>query len=275
MQLVDSHCHIHSVGGFADEGSGPGNVWNKLHASTTEEILERAHAADVTKMLCVGCDITDSRRAVDFVQRYQNTWATVGVHPHEASRFAGDDAVWQHMAELADKPKVVAIGECGFDYFYEHSDKQSQRQILEKQIELALEKDLPLIFHVRDAFDDFWPVFDRYNSSAKPIRGVLHSFTDIQANLERALGHNLCIGVNGIVTFAKKAEQISMYKAVPLDRLLLETDAPFLTPVPFRGKICEPVHIRTIAEFLAGARGQTLEEIARVTTNNAQQLFGI
>jgi len=140
---------------------------------------------------------------------------------------------------------------------------------------LALEHNLPVIFHVRDAFDDFWPIFERYYSKDRPIRGVLHSFTDTQANLEKALGYGLYIGVNGIATFTKKPEQQAMYRSIPLASLLLETDAPFLTPVPYRGKICEPYHIRTIAEFLAAQRGEKLEAISEATTSNARRLFGI
>lgn len=274
IELTDTHCHIHSVGGFADEGSGP-NPWAKLHARTDEQIIGDAQAAGVTRMLCVGCDLEDSQQAIEFVKSREKLWATVGIHPHETNRYAHDSAALAQFAALATQPKVVAIGECGLDYFYEHSDPEAQKQLLAFQIELALQHGLPLIFHVREAFDDFWPIFKRYQSADKPIRGVLHSFTDTQANLEKALGYGLFIGVNGIATFAKKPEQQTVYRTVPLSNLLLETDAPFLTPVPYRGTICEPRHVRTIAEFLAEQRGEDVAEIATVTTHNAQQLFGI
>ena len=132
-----------------------------------------------------------------------------------------------------------------------------------------------MIFHVRDAYDDFWPIFESYHSNEKPIRGVLHSFTDTQANLDKAISHGLRVGVNGIATFTKNDAQQQLYRAIPLEVLLLETDAPFLTPVPYRGKICEPYHVRTIAEFLANQRGETVEALAEATTRNAQQLFGM
>ncbi len=169
----------------------------------------------------------------------------------------------------------MAVGECGLDYLYENSDRASQLEVLKFQIELAHQHNLPMIFHVRDAFDDFWPVFESYHASDRPVRGVLHSFTDTQANLDRALQHGLYIGVNGIATFTKSVAQQELNRTVPLQNLLLETDAPFLTPVPDRGKICEPYHIRTIAEFLAKARGESVEIIADATTHNARQLFSI
>jgi TatD DNase family protein len=142
---------------------------------------------------------------------------------------------------------------------------------LEAQIEVALHHDLPIIFHVREAFDDFWPIFDKYPG----IRGELHSFTDSQENLAKALERGLYIGVNGISTFTKDEAQKAMFDAIPLDRLLLETDAPFLTPTPFRGKINEPAYVRNIAQYHAERRGISVEEIARVTSQNAKVLFAL
>jgi TatD DNase family protein len=168
--------------------------------------------------------------------------------------------------------KIVAVGETGLDFFYNHSPKDAQIEVLRFQIELALDHNLPLVFHVREAFDDFWPIFDSYGGK---IRGVLHSFTDSQANLDKAIERGLSIGVNGIATFAKHEKQLDMYRAIPLKNLLLETDAPFLTPIPYRGNICEPYHVETTANFLHNLRGENLEELAEATTHNAEQLFGI
>ena len=274
MQLTDTHCHIQSVGALAGEEYTQA-LWDKARETDPDEVVARAREADVTRLVCVGCNFPDSRLAVDFVKSRENCYASIGVHPHEAHLYAHDNGLLQQFSNLATQPKVVAIGECGLDYFYENSDKKSQLALLEFQMQLALERQLPLIFHVREAFDDFWPVFERYYSASTPIRAVLHSFTDSQANLEKALGYGLCIGVNGIATFTKKPEQQAMYRSIPLTSLFLETDAPFLTPVPYRGKICEPYHIRTIAEFLADQRGETVETMAEATTSNARQLFGI
>lgn len=274
IELYDSHCHIQSVGGFEGEESTR-KLWEKAGETSAEAIIARAKAADVTRLICVGCTLEDSQLAINFAGARENCWASVGIHPHEAHRYAHDLAATKQFAALATAPKVVAIGETGLDYFYEHSDPESQRRLLEFQLRLAVERDLPVIFHVREAFDDFWPIFEAYTSASKPIHGVLHSFTDSAANLERALKHGLSIGVNGIATFTKNPEQLEVYRAIPLDKLLLETDAPFLTPVPFRGKICEPYHIRVIAEFLGNLRGEPLEQIAEATTHNARQLFNI
>ncbi len=151
------------------------------------------------------------------------------------------------------------------------SPREAQIRLLRFQIELALNHDLPLSFHVREAFDDFWPVYESY----KKVRGVLHSYTDNKQNMAKALSHDLYIGVNGIATFAKNETQHVIYRTIPQRSLLLETDAPFLTPVPFRGKVCEPKHVRVTAEYLAGLRGEALVDIAGYTTANAQQLFRI
>jgi TatD DNase family protein len=159
------------------------------------------------------------------------------------------------------------------DYFYAHSPREAQIELLKFQIELALEHDLPLSFHVREAFDDFWPIFESYRGAG--LRGVLHSYTDSMANLERAIKHGLHFGVNGIATFAKDEERRVIYRTIPSKLLLLETDAPFLTPIPFRGKICESKHVRVTAEFLADLRKETLEDLAAVTTANARDLFKV
>lgn len=273
MELFDSHCHVQSAG-LPDGEKSTRDMWAKAGGLTRDAVVQRARAAGVTRLVAVGCELEDSKLAVDFAADRDGCYASTGLHPHEAGRYAGQKAALQAFAGLADKPKVVAIGECGLDYFYEHSPRAAQLEVLQFQIELALEHDLPIIFHVRNAFEDFWPVFERYQRKARPIRGVLHSFTDSIENLERAVRHNLYIGVNGIATFTKKPEQQAMHRAIPLTHLLLETDAPFLTPVPYRGTICEPYHIRTIAEFLAGQRHESLDDIAAVTTGNARQLFG-
>ena len=274
MEFVDSHCHIQSVGSFEGEKITR-ELWAKSKDRDPAAIIARAEAANVTRMVCVGCHVEDSTLAVAFAGQYEQCWASIGVHPHEAHRYASQAEVKKNLAELANRPKVVAVGECGLDYYYEHSVKEDQITLLKTQIELALSSDLPLIFHVREAFDDFWPIFESYQSVTEPIRGVLHSFTDTPANLERALRHGLCIGVNGIATFTKKPEQLEVYRSIPLENLLLETDAPFLTPNPYRGTICEPYHIRTIAEFLADLRQEPLGRLAQATTQSARTLLGI
>lgn len=273
MQLTDTHCHIHEASALLPADDATRTLWHKAPNPDPDVMIARAASSGVTRLICVGTTLDDSRRAVDFVQARPQCWASVGIHPHEAK---GSQPALDGLRELAGQGsatsrKIVAIGECGLDYFYTHSPKKDQIRTLRAQIELALAQDLPLIFHVREAFDDFWPIFDSY----KGIRGVLHSFTDSYAHAQAALERNLCIGVNGIMTFTKNPEQLQVAKEVPLQKLLLETDAPFLTPKPLRGTVNEPAHVRLVAAFLADLRQEPIERIAATTTQNAQTLFNL
>jgi TatD DNase family protein len=247
--LIDTHCHIHEA----------------TYPLDTAEVLERAQKAGVAKMICVGTSQQSSREAVEFVGVHDGLYAAVGVHPHDTK-----DG-WSEIATAVGNNKVVAVGEIGLDYFYTHSPREIQIQALEAQIDVALRANLPIIFHVREAFDDFWPVFDNFRG----IRGELHSFTDSQKQLEAGLARGLYVGVNGISTFTKDSAQRELFATIPLGRLLLETDAPFLTPSPLRGKINEPAFVRAVAEFQAVQRGLQLDEIAQVTTANATALFAL
>ncbi len=245
--LVDTHCHIHDS-----------------YELPIEEVLARAHDGGVSQMICVGTSEESSRLAISFADAHEEAFASIGVHPHDTS-----DG-YAAIVELAGtSEKLVAVGEIGLDYFYTHSPKEVQIEALKAQIEVALAHDLPIIFHVREAFDDFWPIFDSYEG----IRGVLHSFTDTKENMEKAIAKGLYIGVNGISTFTKDEAQKAMFDAVPLDRILFETDAPFLTPVPYRGKVNEPAYVRIVADYHATRRGISLEEISEASTQNARALF--
>lgn len=269
MNFVDTHCHIQSVGRNIGERGSRG-LWAKTPDLSPEAIIQNAQDAGVTKLICVGCDLEDSQLAVDFAQSHDNCWASIGIHPHEAKDYADNDAALSEFVYLADQPKVIAVGECGLDYYYGHSSPTDQEKVLRYQIELAQKHDLPIIFHVREAFDDFWRIFDDYTG----IRGVLHSFTDSEANMLKAIQKGLYIGVNGIATFTKDPEQLTVYKSIPKNRLLLETDAPFLTPTPHRGSINQPKHISVIAEFLAELRNEDTEALAKSTSDNVKALFG-
>ncbi len=253
MQFVDTHCHIH----FADYGLEP------------DEVIREAATAGVARLLCVGCTLEDSQAGVRFVQSRKGCWASVGLHPHEAHHYVNDAQALTAFKALVAQPKVVAIGETGLDYYYNHSPPEAQKELLQFQMELAQEYQLPLIFHVRDAFDDFFALYDQFPG----LQGVVHSFTADTATLDKILARGLYIGLNGIMTFTKRADQLVAARAVPLSKLLLETDAPFLTPVPFRGKICEPKYVGVIARFLSDLRGEPLEDIAAATTHNAKHLF--
>ena len=247
--LVDTHCHIH-----------------ESYELPIDEVISRAQVAGVYEYICVGTSEQSSEQAIEFAENHAGAYAAIGVHPHDTK-----DG-YEKIALLAgSSSKIVAVGEIGLDYFYTHSPREIQMIALESQIQTALKHNLPIIFHVREAFDDFWPIFDKYPG----IKGVLHSFTDSAENLSVALERGLYIGVNGISTFTKDEAQKAVFDSIPLDRLLVETDAPFLTPAPFRGTVNEPAYVKLVAEYHANRRGISLEEIATATTANARALFNI
>lgn len=261
MQLIDTHCHIQDAQYPLDIG----------------DTLARAHHAGVGQMICVGTNIQDSKQALYFTTQHEHVYASVGVHPHDTKEGWQDLEKLIALSQSSQKDeqnndmKLVAIGEIGLDYFYTHSSREVQIQALEAQIALALQYNLPIIFHVREAFEDFWPIFDNFHG----IRGELHSFTDTTENMEQALKRGLFIGVNGISTFTKDPLQQQMFARIPLKSMLLETDAPFLTPTPLRGKINEPAFVRHVAEFHSQVRSVSLDEIAIKTTANARALFAL
>lgn len=246
--LVDTHCHIH-------ESDYP---------IPLEQVLANAQKNNVGKMILVGTDEKSSHLALTVASQHDNLHASVGVHPHETKN--GYDAI-----NGCAKKGAIAIGEIGLDYYYKHSPRDVQIDALEAQIEIALTYSLPIIFHVRDAFEDFWPIFDNF----KGVHGVLHSFTDSIQNLDKAFSRGLYVGVNGISTFTKNPLQQRLYASIPLDKMLLETDSPFLTPTPYRGTINEPAFVNEIAKFHARIRGINLSEVANATNANALTLFNI
>ena len=270
MRFVDTHCHIQAATGIKGGDEFMRDKWAQAGFDSTDGLIEDAVQAGVSQIVCVGCTLKDSQLAVELAAKNDHCYASVGIHPHEAKDHLSP-RILEKFAALADQPRVVAIGECGLDYYYSHSPKAQQLKLLEFQLQLAQDRGAPVIFHVRDAFEDFWPVFDRF----KGIKGVIHSFTADKAVLDQILARNLYVGLNGIVTFARDDQQLAAVKAIPINSLLLETDSPFLTPVPFRGTICQPKHVVLTAEFLAKLRGESLEQIADATTKNAQKLFNL
>jgi TatD DNase family protein len=274
IQLTDTHCHIHEASELLQHSTETKKRYIKAGSPAPEDILKRAQKDGVTCLLCVGTTVEDSEVAVAFAAKHDGVWASIGIHPHEAKVYRGNAEMLTRFAALATHPRVLAVGECGLDYYYGHSPKEDQLAMLRYQIELAGKHDLAMVFHVRDAFNDFWPVFDEYHKQ-KPIRGIIHSFSSHTKDLEDILKRGLYVGLNGIMTFTKDAHQLDAAKAVPLQKLVLETDAPFLTPKPLRGNMCEPKHVRVTAEFLAQLRGESLEELAARTTENAKYVLGM
>ena len=248
--LIDTHCHIHESSYSLDQN----------------EVLELAHQAGVAKMICVGTSLESSREAVEFTKDKTGLYASIGVHPHDSK-----DGTTGLDLLARESNKVVAVGEIGLDYYYSHSPREVQIGELENQLQLAQTLHLPVIFHVREAFEDFWPIFDNFSN----LKGVLHSFTDSQINAEKALSRGLYIGVNGISTFTKDERQIEMFKNIPLENTLLETDAPFLTPSPFRGKVNMPSMVSEVAKSYAASHGVAFDDVCTQTTINAETLFKI
>jgi TatD DNase family protein len=255
MEFVDTHCHLHFDSFEADR----------------EEAYNSAVAANVKQIICVGTTLEDSHKACHYAHAKDGVWATAGVHPHEAAKFLEDPDGKEKLANLLRLPKVVAAGEIGLDYYKSTTPKDIQEKALRLQLEIGLGTNLPFSFHVRDAWNDFWRIIDDYSG----IHGVVHSFSSGRKQLDAALGRDLYIGLNGIMTFTKDEAQLEAARQVPLDKLLLETDAPFLAPVPFRGETCQPRHVVNVAEFLAGLRNQPIEELASATSRNALKLFGL
>jgi len=254
MEFVDTHCHIH----FNDYANA-------------ESAINDAKSAGVTRLICVGCTLGDSHAAANFAKAHKSVWFSAGVHPHDSSNFLATKDAPAQLNRLLQEPKAVAIGEIGLDYYRQNSPKNEQAKCLRAQIEIGLSTKLPFIFHVRDGWQDFWPIIDEY----KVKNAVLHSFSAGPKQLDEALTRGFYVSLNGIMTFTKEASQLQAAREIPNDKLLLETDAPFLTPVPFRGERCEPKHVRSTAEFLANLRAESLESLALNTTVNALKLFSL
>lgn len=294
--LIDSHCHLHDKEFFFPEQA--------------EKMLEHAQEKGVKRIICIGTSHEDSLAARDFANTHKDVYWTYGIHPENAIKhleydFSGDGSltpvvtgfaplilgrdlrtppksVFQmpatntqnirvknsnhfHTSEKADFKPPVAIGEVGLDYHYEGYDREAQIKLFEEMLQLASDNNLPVSFHVREAYQDFFPIIANFPK----IRGVVHSFTDSKKILKRILNETeFYVGVNGLATY-------STLPTPPLERILLETDAPFLTPVPFRGIINEPAYIREIAIWLSEKLGQEFKIIERETTKNARRLFGI
>jgi TatD DNase family protein len=253
MELLDSHCHLEPKD-FGDE---------------REQVIERARQAGVTRLVCIGsgASLDEVRNAVALAESHPDLWAAVGIHPHDAARIP-DGALGEIERLATSHPRVVAVGETGLDYHYDHSPPEAQKQALRDFAGIARRANKPLSLHIRDAHDDALAILTEAGS-----RGVVHCFTGNLDEAKRWVALGFSISFSGIVTF-KSAGTIREAAAwVPLDRLLVETDCPYLAPVPMRGKRNEPAYLVHTARFLADLRGVPLEALARATTENARSLF--
>lgn len=253
--MIDSHCHLYTEELRDDLAS----------------VLARARAAGVTRMICIGSghDLTSARASVALATTEPDVYATVGIHPHDAAHIQPAD--WLELERLAREPRVVGVGETGLDYHYERSPRESQRLAYRRFIALARSSDRPVVSHVRDAHADAAEIL--LDEGADQIGGVIHCFTGDVADARRYLDLGQYLSFSGILTF-KNAEGIRQAAAfAPADRVLVETDAPFLAPIPHRGQRNEPAFVARTLETLAGLRAISTDEADRITTDNARRVF--
>ncbi len=252
--LVDSHCHLD----FPD------------YAGNVEAVVERARAAGVGVCVSIGTELSRFPGVKAVAEKFPHVWCSVGVHPHEAEKELLDDEA--ALIAEAGHPKVVGIGETGLDYFYEHSPRLQQQSNFRSHISAGRKTGLPVIVHTRDADDDTIAIL-REEMAKGAFTGLIHCFTGTQRLADAALEMGLYISVSGIATFKNSAVLREVIKTVPLDRLLVETDAPYLAPVPHRGKTNEPAFVVHTAAMLAELKGVSAAELAGVTTENFFRLF--
>ncbi|WP_265529882.1 TatD family hydrolase [Sphingomicrobium marinum] len=254
MSLIDSHCHLNYEG----------------LVERQDEVLANARARGVTGMLNISTRQSEWGDIIATAERNDDVWATIGVHPHEADNHP--DLGVEALVEAAQHPKVIAIGECGLDYYYDKSDREAQKERFAAHIEASRRTGLPLVVHTRDAEEDTAEILSRAVEKGG-VRGVLHCFTSSQWLADQALAFGFYISLSGIVTFKNAKDLRETAKTLPDDRFLVETDSPFLAPVPNRGKTCEPAFVADTAAFVADLRGETIEEVKSKSTANFFRLF--
>jgi TatD DNase family protein len=255
--LTDTHCHL-SLDQFSDE---------------LDQILDRAHEAGVGQVLIPGIDLETSQRAVEIAEGKEGIFAAVGVHPHNASGYS--EASRDQLLELARSSTVVAIGEIGLDFYRDHSPRNRQKAAFIDQLSLARQLDLPVIIHNREAQEEILEVLIEWAPTvSRPQKGVLHAFSGDQQGAERALSSGFFIGVAGPLTYPNAGELRKTIQYLPQDRLLLETDSPYLPPQPHRGQQNEPAYLPFIAEELGRLTHREFDKVAADTSENATRLFG-
>jgi TatD DNase family protein len=254
VNLIDSHCHLD----FPD------------FAGELDAVVERALAAGVERMITIGTRIEKAARAAEIAECYDSVYFTVGTHPHEAASERADD--FAGMRQFAAHPKCVGVGEAGLDYHYNYAPREVAKRVFRGQIALAREVGLPLVIHTRDAEDDTASIL-RDEMGQGRFAAILHCFTSSRALAETALELGLMISFSGVVTFKKSEDLRAVAGAVPLDRILIETDAPYLAPVPHRGKRNEPAFVAATARAVAEAKGVTFDALAEATRANALRVF--
>ncbi|MFB4367090.1 TatD family hydrolase [Bacillus subtilis] len=253
--LFDTHAHLNA----------------EQYDTDLEEVIERAKAEKVERIVVVGFDRPTINRAMEMIEEYDFIYAAIGWHPVDAIDMTEEDLAW--IKELSAHEKVVAIGEMGLDYHWDKSPKDIQKEVFRKQIALAKEVNLPIIIHNRDATEDVVTILKE--EGAEAVGGIMHCFTGSAEVARECMKMNFYLSFGGPVTFKNAKKPKEVVKEIPNDWLLIETDCPFLTPHPFRGKRNEPSYVKYVAEQIAELKEMTFEEIASITTENAKRLFRI
>jgi TatD DNase family protein len=257
--LIDTHAHL-DFGQFDDDRNA---------------VLDRAWQAGLIAVITIGIDLKTSRAAVALAEAHERVFATVGFHPHDAKR--ADAVALAELRELGQHPRVVAIGEMGLDFFRDRSPRDVQRRVFRRQLQIAAELGKPVVVHDREAHADTLEILQQWTAESQTTfseyRGVLHCFSGNLALAQAVIELGFFIGVDGPITYRNARKLPDIVKALPLDRLLVETDAPFLTPHPHRGQRNEPAYVRLVAEKIADTKNLPLEEVAQATTANAKALF--
>jgi TatD DNase family protein len=236
-----------------------------------DAVIKNAQLANIAAIINIGINIETIKKSIEFAESYSFIYATAGVHPSDANEMKPHQ--WGEFLELLKHPKVVAIGEIGLDYYRDYSPHEVQQEILQRQLELAVEHDLPVVVHTRNAWQDVLPIFtEQYRGK---LRGVFHCFSGLESEAKAVLDAGYFISFTGVVTFKNAKALAIAANYVPLDRLLLETDCPFMAPEPFRGKRCEPAHVPYIARKIAEARKMDIAKLSLETNKNVEKLFGI
>lgn len=263
--LIDSHCHLQY----------------DYSPKTAEDLIREARAADIQALVTVGTDLASSEALHQFADSHPDIYFTVGIHPHDSLEFKNTPEAISRLRQASLHPKCRAIGEIGLDYYYEHSPRNVQIESLKAQLELARERRLPVVIHSRDAESDLAPELDAYakrvhnERGSDAIPGVIHCFTGTQAFGKLCIDLGFYLSFSGILTF-KTAEDLRLAAlSFPLERLLVETDSPYLAPVPYRGKKCEPAMVKATALKLAELKRLSFDEVAAQTTANSKRVFGI
>lgn len=249
--FIDSHAHLE---------------WESYEPDF-EEMLNRAKEAQVEKILNIGTTLEHCKKGLAISEKHLHIFQAIGIHPHEVKNLPKNYI--DQLKSFAKSSKVVAVGEIGLDYFYEHSDRDTQLKCFEEQIQLAKDLALPLSIHCREAFEDAFSVLDKF----KNIKGVFHCFTGTWEDAQKALDRNFYISISGIVTFRKAHMLQEVVKKLPLEKMLIETDAPFLAPEPYRGKRNEPAFVVHTAKKISELKNISIETVAKETTKNAKDLF--